>query len=203
MSIHSASTDPDIGLAEAIDQNGRARYEAVSAGVVNDDSAIAPWIDIPVGLSDIELWSLTHRLLIFFNSLRFPQNLSTGSLILLVPLDFRPRLLLCLSLRYKGAQSVFCVVLNPPLNLRVIRAYLRANGARRTMVNHRRDGETVTRLQILQSSGFPKFRCFLNCDLVRVSLIYDKNLMNRTWYHRHIVPFCPPSRHSLRKSSQR
>ncbi len=51
MSIHSASTDPDIGLAEAIDQNGRARYEAVSAGVVNDDSAIAPWIDIPVGLS--------------------------------------------------------------------------------------------------------------------------------------------------------
>jgi len=65
MSIHSASTDPDIGLAEAIDQNGRARYEAVSAGVVNDDSAIAPWIDIPVGLSDIELRSLTHRIFDF------------------------------------------------------------------------------------------------------------------------------------------
>lgn len=48
MSIH----DPDIGLEEAIDQHGRARYEAVpeSAAVVNDDSTIAPWIDIPVSL---------------------------------------------------------------------------------------------------------------------------------------------------------
>ena len=54
------------------------------------------------------------------------------------------------------------------------------------------DGETVTHLQILQSSDVPKFRYFLNYDLVRVSLIYDKNLMDRTWYYRHIVPFCPP-----------
>lgn len=43
------STDPVIKLEDAVDHNGRARYEAGSSGMVNEDATIAPWLDLPVG----------------------------------------------------------------------------------------------------------------------------------------------------------
>lgn len=42
------SKDAILKLEEAVDQNGRARYEAVCSGMVNEDATIAPWIDVPV-----------------------------------------------------------------------------------------------------------------------------------------------------------
>jgi len=46
--MSNQSHDPIIKLEEAVDQNGRARYEAVCSGMVNEDATIAPWIDVPV-----------------------------------------------------------------------------------------------------------------------------------------------------------
>lgn len=43
------TTDPDIKLEDAVDQNGRARYEADVSGAANEDATIAPWLDVPVG----------------------------------------------------------------------------------------------------------------------------------------------------------
>lgn len=49
MSIHAPDpTDPVIKLEDAVDQNGRARYEADCSGMVNEDATIAPWLDVPV-----------------------------------------------------------------------------------------------------------------------------------------------------------
>ena len=50
MSSHALDTaDPVIKLEDAVDHNGRARYEADTSGVVNEDATIAPWLDVPVG----------------------------------------------------------------------------------------------------------------------------------------------------------
>lgn len=50
MSTQTGPTDPVIKLEEAVDHNGRARYEAESTGAMNGDATIAPWLDVPVRL---------------------------------------------------------------------------------------------------------------------------------------------------------
>jgi len=57
MSTQTNSTDPVIKLEEAVDHNGRARYEAESTGAVNGDAAIAPWLDVPVRLMSFKMAS--------------------------------------------------------------------------------------------------------------------------------------------------
>ncbi len=48
MSTQTDSTDHVIKLEDAVDHNGRARYEAESTGAVSGDATIAPWLDVPV-----------------------------------------------------------------------------------------------------------------------------------------------------------